>query len=252
MRGCWVEFAWRLRACVANLGSVNVTIMIRSDDPHPVAIRLVIVTRLRLDGDALAALFQAHADFHVLCTTTSVKVASVVGRHRLPDVVLLDATLISRQEDQDSSSLFEQIGKVPILLLDDDVNNGRLASILNAPRVGYLTRSAPFSELAAGIHRLISGERVFDPAARSRLHQTPHGWQLRRDENGSHLATLTPREIEVLKLVALGHSVKDCAELLDLAPSTVDNHKARLMKKLGVHKALDLTRLAIREGLVSV
>lgn len=129
--------------------------MIRSDDPHPVAIRLVIVTRLRLDGDALAALFQAHADFHVLCTTTSVKVASVVGRHRLPDVVLLDATLISRQEDQDSSSLFEQIGKVPILLLDDDVNNGRLASILNAPRVGYLTRSAPFSELAAGIHRLI-------------------------------------------------------------------------------------------------
>lgn len=63
---------------------------------------------------------------------------------------------------------------------------------------------------------------------------------------------MTPREIEVLKLVALGHSVKDCAELLDLAPSTVDNHKARLMKKLGVHKALDLTRLAIREGLVNV
>lgn len=226
--------------------------MIRLDNPHSVVIRLVIVTRLRLDGDALAALFQAHADFRVLCTTTSVKVASVVGRHRVPDAVLLDAALISHQGDQNDSSLFEQFGNVPILLLDDDVNNGHLAAILNAPRIGYLTRGAPFSELAAGMHRLVNGERVFDSAARNRLQQTPHGWQLRRDENGSHLAMLTPREIEVLKLVALGHSVKHCAELLDLAPSTVDNHKARLMKKLGVHKALDLTRLAIREGLVDV
>jgi two-component system, NarL family, response regulator NreC len=226
--------------------------MIRSDNPHSVVIRLVIVTRLRLDGDALAALFHAHADFRVLCTTTSIKVASVVVRHRLPDVVLLDATLISHQDDQSDASFFEQFGQIPILLLDDSVNNGRLATILNAPRIGYLTRGAPFSELASGIHRLVNGERVFDAVAKSRLHQTPHGWQFRRDENGSHLATLTPREIEVLKLVAMGHSVKDCAELLDLAPSTVDNHKARLMKKLGVHKALDLTRFAIREGLVNV
>ena len=234
------------------LGSVNVTYVIRSDNPQSVTIRLVVVTRHRLDGDALAALFHAHADFRVLCTTTSIKVASVVARHRQPDVVLLDAGLISHQDDQSVDALMEQLGEIPVLLLDDDVNNGRLASILNTPRVGYLTRSAPFSELAMGIHRLVRGERVFDPAAKSRLHQTSHGWQFRRDENGSHLSLLTPREIEVLKLVALGHSVKDCAELLALAPSTVDNHKARLMKKLGVHKALDLTRLAIREGLVNV
>jgi DNA-binding NarL/FixJ family response regulator len=235
-----------------NQGSVNVTSMIRSDNAHPVTIRVVVVTRHRLDGDALAALFHAHADFRVLCATTSIKVATVVGRHRRPDVILLDGSLISPDGDQSFAMMIDELGQLPILLLDNDVNNGRLAAILSAPSIGYFTRSAPFSELAAGIRRMVEGERVFDPAVSSRIQQTPSGWQFCRGGNGSELAALTPREIEVLKLVASGHSVRDCAELLELAPSTVDNHKARLMKKLGVHKSLELTRLAIREGLVHV
>jgi two-component system, NarL family, response regulator NreC len=226
--------------------------MIRSDNSRRVAIRLVVVTRHRLDGDALSALFQSHADFRVLCTTTSIGAASVIGRHRRPDVVILDAGLISQQDDQSVTSLIAQLGDVPVLLLDGDVNNGRLAAVLNTPSIGYFTRSAPFSDLAASIHCLVDGHRTFESQVSSRIHQTPHGWQIRRDEKSSHLALLTPREIEVLRLVALGHSIKNCAELLKLAPSTVDNHKSRLMKKLGIHKSLELTRLAIREGLVSI
>jgi DNA-binding NarL/FixJ family response regulator len=225
--------------------------MIRTDNSHPVAIRLVIVTLHRLDGDALAALFHAHADFRVLCTTTSIKVASVVGRHRRPDVFILDAALLSPQDGHGVDFLEEQLGTVPKLLLDDDVNHGRLAAVLSSPSTGYFTRDAPFADLAAGVNNLTHGERAYGPMVKSRIHCTPQGWQFRRDETCSHLAILTPREIEVLKLVAQGHSVKNCAELLALAPSTVDNHKSRLMKKLGVHKALDLTRLAIREGLVT-
>ncbi len=127
-----------------------------------------------------------------------------------------------------------------------------MSAILSTPRVGYFTRNEPFSDLAAGIQGLARGERAFGPCVKNHIHHTPRGWQLNYDQGDSNLAALTPREFEVLKLVAQGHSVKDCAELLDLAPSTVDNHKARLMKKLGVHKTLDLARLAIREGLVNV
>jgi DNA-binding NarL/FixJ family response regulator len=225
--------------------------MIRLDNTHSETIRLVIVARRRLDGDALSALFSAHADFRVLCTATSVKVASVVSRHRRPDVVLLDAGMLN-SGGVSFANVATQLGGVPILLLDEEVNNGRLAEIMNTLAVGYFTRHAQFSDLAAGIRSLVQGERAFGTSVHSRIHLTPRGWQFRRDENGSHLAILTPREMEVLKLVASGHSVKICAELLDLAPSTIDNHKARLMKKLGIHKALDLTRLAIREGLVTV
>ena len=234
------------------IGGANVTQMIRSDKSHSTTIRLVVALRHQLCSDAFAALLQKHADFRVICTTTSIKVAAAVGRHRRPDVVLLDAALIVQQDDQGFASLVAQLGDVPILALDEDVNNARLEAVLKVPCAGYYLRSAPTAELAAGIRRLAQGERAFDPAVKGRIHHTPHGWQFRRDESGSHLAILTPRELEVLKLIALGHSVKHCAELLDLAPSTVDNHKSRLMKKLGVHKALDLTRLAVREGLVTM
>jgi two-component system invasion response regulator UvrY len=213
-------------------------------------VRLVIVARRQLDADALAALCQAHAEFSVLSATNDIQSASVLCRHRRPDAVLLDARLISGGDRHSTAWALEPFGDIPILLLDDDINEARLASILQMPRIGYFTRRVKFVEIAAGIRRLVRGERAFGPLVEERLQQTPAGWQLRRDQPRSPFAILTPREVEVLRLIALGHTIKDCALQLQLSPSTVDNHKSRLMKKLDVHRSIDLTRLAVREGLI--
>jgi DNA-binding NarL/FixJ family response regulator len=212
----------------------------------------VLVARRRLDCDALAALFHSHAHFRALCTTTSVKVAAEIARHRRPDLVVLDGRLIDEQSEENLESTLLQFDDIPILVLDDEVKNGRLTSILKSSRIGYYTRDVPFEEIANGIESLLRGEPAFGPYVLERIQQTSRGWVLRKDSASTSIAALTPREMEVFKLVALGHSIKHCAEVLALAPSTVDNHKARLMKKLGVHKSHDLTRLAIREGLVHV
>jgi len=222
----------------------------RTDSARQMTMRLVIVTRHRLDGDALAALFNAHADYRVLSTTTNVKVAALVCRHRHPDVVLLDAGLVGEDACQSIQTFVREIGETRLLLLDDEANHARLSAVLELPFISYFTRGVPFPELVDGIRRLVNGERVFDSIVESRVHQTPDGWRMHHDQNSSPLAGLTPREMEVLRLIALGNTVKDCAEILDLAASTVDNHKSRLMKKLGVHKSHDLTRLALREGLI--
>ncbi len=184
--------------------------------------------------------------------TTSIKVASTVAKHRQPDVMLFDGSLFGRPGGESIASLRQQFGEVPVMVLDEEANYGHLAALMNLPCAGYFTRTAPFPELAEGIRRLLRGENAFDSTIAQRVHRTPHGWRFRHDPDTKPSAQLTPREIEVWKLIAQGHSVKRCAELLRLAPSTVDNHKSHLMKKLGVHKALDLTRLAIRDGLVSV
>lgn len=233
------------------MGSVSVRTMYRLDSSHPV-IRLVLVARRRLDCDALVALFHAHSHFRVLCGTTEIKIASEIVRHRRPDLVVMDGGLIDEGVDDSFDQIAEQLGRTPVLVLDEEIKNGRLAAILRAPGAGYFTRHAPFEELAKGIDSLVRGQRRFCLRVMERIQQSPQGWSLRADRNVTPVATLTPREIEVLKLIALGHSIKHCAEVLALAPSTVDNHKSRLMKKLGIHKSLDLTRLAIREGLVSV
>jgi DNA-binding NarL/FixJ family response regulator len=217
----------------------------------PTTIQLAVVTRRQLDADALTALLLGSSGFSVLCTTISTNVASAVGRYRHLDVVVLDATLVAQPGGQSVDSLIDEFLHVPIMLIDNEVNNCRLAAVMNAPHIGYFTRAATFSDLAAGIRLLAGGACAFDPAAKACIHQTPSGWQIRHDPHGEPFALLTPRELEVFKLIAKGSTVSSAAALLGLAPSTVDNHKARLMKKLGVHKALDLTRLAIRGGYIN-
>jgi two-component system invasion response regulator UvrY len=77
-------------------------------------------------------------------------------------------------------------------------------------------------------------------------------YRLDRPHAHPSLALLTARELQVMTLLARGYSVRRCAQQLGLAESTIDNHKSRLMKKLDIHKVVELTHLAIREGLIVV
>jgi DNA-binding NarL/FixJ family response regulator len=215
-------------------------------------LRLLVVTRYRLDGEALAALFHAHTEFRVLSATTSLDVAATVCRHRRPDVVVMGADLIDGLSCRDLRSFVRPLGDVPILVLDAEVHEGRLSAVLELPVAGYFTRGASHPELVEGVRRLARGERSFESGIESYVLRSSAGRRFCHAPHASPLGTLTSREMEVLRLTALGNTVKACAEILKLAPSTVDNHKSRLMKKLGVHKSLDLTRLAIREGLISL
>jgi DNA-binding NarL/FixJ family response regulator len=105
--------------------------------------------------------------------------------------------------------------------------------------------------LAAAFEDILAhGRRAFDPALAWRLRRTERGYQFDGVAEGRTIALLSPREREVMRLLAEGRSVRQCAERLGLSESTIDNHKTRLMKKLGLHKSSELTCQAIREGLI--
>lgn len=216
------------------------------------AIRVAVLAGHHLDGESLAALLRASPEFCVLCSTTSPEYALSTCRYALAQVLVCDATWADGDVWADVTALVRHVQTVPVLLLDDEVNLGRLAAALSVPAMGYFTRSASFSELANGLRRLAAGERIFQAILHDHLKRTSRGWKLLRTQRLSPLGLLTPRETEVMRLVALGKSVRDCARILALAQSTVDNHKARMMKKLGLRKSQDLTRLAIREGLIHI
>ena len=78
--------------------------------------------------------------------------------------------------------------------------------------------------------------------------ESPKGAETRAPTAEQRLLGLTPRERQVLELIAQGLSVRECAAALKIAESTVDNHKSRLMKKVGVRKSTDLVRFAFRVG----
>jgi DNA-binding NarL/FixJ family response regulator len=138
------------------------------------------------------------------------------------------------------------------LVLDERVREALVAAILPFSQMSYLTRQAGSRKLVDSVRSVASGERVFDPAIAPRITRTAHGWQLQPAPGQPNIAALTTRELEILKLLAAGRSVRDCAQHLHLSKSTIDNHKTRLMKKLNIHKVTELTHVAIRDGLLTV
>ncbi len=140
-----------------------------------------------------------------------------------------------------------------LLLLDSRPQEATLAAILKEPRTSYLSRMTSSQSLAAAIAQIVLGKRrVFDPSFAERLRKTERGYELIDAAGGRSISALTGREREVMRLLAHGNSVKHCSELLRIAESTVENHKSRLMKKLGIHKSTELALLAVRCGLISI
>ncbi len=142
---------------------------------------------------------------------------------------------------------------VHLLVLDRRPLEGSLIEILAEPSISYLSRQAGEGALAAAIAGILTqGRRVFDPTLAPRIRDTAHGYSFDKTAMNGSIAALSARERQVMRLLAEGRSVRQCATLLKLSHSTVDNHKTRLMRKLSIHRASELTYRAIRDGVVAL
>ena len=146
----------------------------------------------------------------------------------------------------------EQLGRrcpeVKVLLLSMYDNEQYYFAALRAGACGYLLKSVADEEVVNACRAVIRGDRFVYPAsvqARARDH-------LERARRGEAVPTdlLTPRELEVLKLVAEGQSSQEIAKTLVISIKTVERHRSNIIDKLGVRDRVDLTRYAIRRGLV--
>lgn len=142
------------------------------------------------------------------------------------------------------------LSNVAVVMLDDGVRDYRLRHALSL-QVSYATKRDHFEDVATVVLRTAAGEQSFSNEAKRRVVEGPFGWELRSVAGPPGLHFLTPRETEVLIHLAEGLTIKQCSELLNISASTVDNHKSRVMKKLRIHKMVELVRFAMREGLVS-
>jgi len=136
-----------------------------------------------------------------------------------------------------------------VVVLDDRDRAERLSAAVREGARGYLTTRRTCQSLFTTLRGVAAGELCFpDEACKSSAADGASGTPA--DAPPSRLDRLSRREREVMTYLSLGHTVKQCAALIGLQPSTVDNHKTRLMKKLEVHKTVELVRLAMEHGLV--
>jgi DNA-binding NarL/FixJ family response regulator len=191
---------------------------------------------------------------HVACDSVETSADLDAGLRRCessrPRLLVLDPTVAETAVDRGVKALHARtVGH--LLVLDHRPREGRLIEILAESAASYLSRQVGPQALAVAIgEMLVHGARAIDPALAGRVRRTARGYEFHESARVGSVASLSLRERQVMRLLALGKTVRQCAAALGLAASTIDNHKARLMKKLGIHKASELTCRAARDGLI--
>jgi len=165
-----------------------------------------------------------------------------------PDLLLLDITM----PDGNGFDVLDQVTKLypeirVIVLTVHEAGEYALRAVREGA-AGYLPKSAASIELEQAIQTVIRGERYISPeTAQNTIFEVTN-----RATKRDLLATLSPRQREVLRLIAEGKTTKQIAQVLEISVKTVETHRAQLMERLGIHDVAGLVRYAIIVGLIEV
>lgn len=165
-----------------------------------------------------------------------------------PDVALVDITMPGLNGLEVASRVAKASPGTRIVILSMHVGEAYVAQALKAGVAGYLLKDAAANELEMALRAVARGETYLSPAISKHVVE---GFLGRGQEPGDPLAGLTPRQREILQLVAEGKTTRAIAETLGVSIKTVEAHRAQLMERVGIHDVPGLVRLAIRAGLVS-
>jgi len=171
-----------------------------------------------------------------------------IVRRELPDIVLLDISLPGLNGLEVAKQLSLAHPEVRVLMLSMHEGPEYVARALRSGASGYLLKDSAFDELATAIEALLSGRTylcsALDPEIIARFADSAQ-------RNESALEVLTPRQRQILQLIAEGHGPREISTELNVSVKTVESHRAQLMERLGIHNVPGLVRFAIRVGLVS-
>jgi len=165
-----------------------------------------------------------------------------------PQVVLMDIAMPGLNGIEATGRIVKALPGVRVLILSMHQNAEYVRQALRQGAVAYLLKDSAPLELELALKAVLCGETYLSPAV-SKGVVSDYVQRLRSDDQPEDL--LTPRQREVLQLIAEGHSTKEIARRLDLSVKTVETHRTQLMKQLDIHEVAGLVRYAMRAGLVS-
>ena len=211
------------------------------------AIRVLLADDHALVRFGIRALLEGLPDIQVVAEAGDGReTLKLVAAHH-PDVVLLDITMPGLNGLEVAARIARTEPRTKVLILSTHRDGEYVSQALRAGAAGYLLKDDSGPELEAALRAVARGDRYLSPAVAQPVIE---GYGSQPGDDGP-LARLTPRQREILQLIAEGHSTKQAAQKLGLSPKTVETHRALLMKRLGVRNVAGLVRYAIHAGMVS-
>jgi DNA-binding NarL/FixJ family response regulator len=189
-------------------------------------------------GDGLTVVAEA---------TDGAQVLELVRTHH-PALVLMDISMKTLNGVEATRQIRRELPNVRVIILSMHASEDYVQQALKAGAAGYLLKDAAVSQLATAINAVMRGEIYLSPEI-SRL--VVQSYMQHAGTAVSPLDLLTPRQREILELIARGRTTKDIGFRLGLSVKTAETHRAQIMDRLDIHDVAGLVRFAIRTGLVS-
>jgi len=219
-------------------------------------LRILIADDHEVARRGVRSLLESHPGWEVCAEAKDGRDAVELATSMKPDLVLLDIGMPNLNGLEAARQILATSPNVAILILTMHDSDNVIREVLRAGARGFLLKSDAGRDLVAAVEALESQKTFFTP----RVSQMVLDGFLNREKKRSEIEDvvnpsgelLTAREREVIQLLAEGRTSKEVAVTLNLSVKTAETHRTNLMRKLGLHSVADLTRYAVRNGIVHV
>jgi DNA-binding NarL/FixJ family response regulator len=215
---------------------------------HPLKADVLVADDHSVVRHGVRSILAGQPDFEVIAEASDGAEAVDRALAVRPHLAILDVSMPRLTGLQAAAELARRAPEMCLLMLSMHDDEQFFFEALRAGAAGYVLKSAVDRDLVEACRATLRGESFIYPDAVAALIKD----RLARAAAGEEIAVdpLTPREAEVLKLIAEAHTNHQIAELLFISPKTVENHRASILEKLGMRDRVELTRYAIRRGLI--
>jgi DNA-binding NarL/FixJ family response regulator len=198
----------------------------------------------------LRSAVEALPDMEVVGEAGDGRTALALIRRLSPQIVLMDISMPELNGLDTTRQVIAEGSGAKVITVSMHADRQWVSEVLRAGASGYVLKNTAVEELRAAIRAVMAGKVYLSPAiagvvVQDYVRHVP-------DRVRGPFDTLTPREREVLQLLAEGKTSKEMAAALDVSAKTIEMHRGQIMNKLGIHTVAELTKLAIREGLTAL
>lgn len=210
------------------------------------------LTRILLADDhallraGLRSLLERVDGVEVVAEASDGREALNLARTTHPHLVLMDIAMPGLNGLEATSRMVKEFPNIRVLILSMHTKQEYVLQTLRSGAAGYMLKDSAASELEIAIHAVGRGDTYLSPAIPKRVLDDYLG----QGTQGSQLDQLTPRQREILQLIAEGKSTKEMAFMLELSVKTVETHRTQMMGRLQIHDVAGLVRYAMRLGLI--
>jgi DNA-binding NarL/FixJ family response regulator len=211
------------------------------------SVKILLVDDHQMFREGLKAVLQGDSGFLVIGEAGNGTKAVELCRELTPDLVIMDISMPEMNGVEATGIIHEESPDIRVVILSMHTEKHFILGALKAGASGIVVKSSASAELVAAIETVMRGETYLSPSVSIVLVQN-----FLESGNDAGEKVLSPRERQILQLIAMGNGAKEIGFQLNISNKTVEAHRMQLMKKLNIRNVPDLVKYAIREGMVEL